>query len=368
MNKLLIALLVSVLSLTASAVELKPDHPDTYTVKKGDTLWDISEHFLSDPWLWPEIWYANPQVNNPHLIFPGDLLTLIYVDGKPRLVKAKVLGGTTKLSPRSRVLSQGDAIPSMPLSVIKPFLTGTRVIDADTVEQLPYVLSNEFNYAISVEEEKIYARGFDKNTAIGDKYSVFRKGRKFIDPDTGENLGIEATHQGKGTVIRKGDPITVHVGDSVRDIRHGDFFAPVDEKFLHPTYFPRKSEKNIYGRIVAVTDGVSIVGQFSVVVINRGEREGIEVGQVFSVMQKGATIKDKIGIERAQDKTSKQGTIIDSVSNFITGKNEKDNTLQMPDESAGEIMVFRTFEKVSLALVMRATRPLHVLDKVQTPE
>lgn len=365
MNKLMTALIACALSFAATAVELKADHPERYVVKKGDTLWDISEHFLNDPWLWPEIWMVNPQVANPHLIFPGDVLTLVYIDGKPRIVKARVLGGTTKLSPTARVLSEGDAIPTIPLNVIKPFLSGARIVSDETIETAPYVLANEYDFVNTVEDEKMYGRGFDAQDEEGVMYSIFRKGRRYVDPETEEVLGVEAIHKGKAELTINADPATLMVDDSVQDIRQGDFMQLVDEEYLHPTYFPRKPDSMIKGSIISVYDGVSQIGQYDVVVINRGEREGVEVGHVFTVRQAGRVVKDRVGLKR--DSEGDRG-IFKKMGDFVTGETLSHNQVKLPDEDAGQLMVFRTFEKVSIALVMRANRPIHVLDTVVTPE
>lgn len=356
----LCALALAAAGAVSNAAELRPDHPDSYVVKKGDTLWDISGHFLAKPWLWPEIWEVNPQVKNPHLIYPGDLLSLIYVDGKPRLVKGR-RSGDMRLSPDARVLSQGDAVTALPLEAVAPFLVGARVVSEEQMRTAPYVLAADDERLASGEGDRIYLRGIKDNSLSN--MAFFRKGDAYIDPDTQELLGIEAIHLGAGNIKRAGDPATVMVTKSVQEILKGDRALPADEQQMRPVFLPHAVPKGFSGRIISVYDGVSQIGQYDVVVINRGERENVEVGHVMTVYRKGAVVSDKFAKEARE--TGEQG-MGERLGNFLGGERGEEVTL--PDEEAGQIMVFRTFEKVSLALVMEAERPMHVLDVVRTPE
>ena len=335
--KLVVGSLVAI-SATLGALDLRDKHPDVYVVKKTDTLWDISAQFLNDPWLWPEIWQVNPQVNNPHLIYPGDILNLVYVDGKPRIRRKH---GVIKLGPKIRVASRGDAIAALPLEAIKPFLVSARVVTDDQIDDAPYVLSSDGDHMIAGKDVRIYARGFE-DEAVQSSYALFRRGGEYHDPVTGELLGIEAIHLGEAVVARTGDPTTLDISESVKETRKGDRLLPIDEQQLQPYFYPHAGKTEVGGQIISVYEGVTQIGQYHVVIINRGDREGIEVGQVFTVWRKGELVKDKYG------------------SGFS-------DMVQLPSEKAGEIMVFRTFEKVSLALVMNATRPMHVLDSIKNP-
>jgi LysM repeat protein len=229
MNKLVVGLAaftLSAASTLAAALELAPNPPDVYVVVKGDTLWDISSRYLNDPWSWPEIWQANPQVENPHLIYPGDVLTLVYVDGQPRVqrtagpgtaatvpgsggdvVETRMADGTTKLSPKARVLSEGDAITTLPLELISPFLTDARVVDDKTLQNAAYVLANDGEHVVGGMGDKVYVRGV--NTGLEEKsYTVFRPGHPYVDPVTEETLGYEAIHVADAALTREGDPAT----------------------------------------------------------------------------------------------------------------------------------------------------------------
>ncbi len=357
--KLVLGLFVGVSALLGAA-ELRNDHPDVYVVKKSDTLWDISAQFLEKPWLWPEIWQVNPQVQNPHLIYPGDVLSLVYIDGEPKIMRKP---GVLKLSPKVREISRGDAIPALPLDVIKPFLVGARVVSEEQLDTAPYMITSDGDHLVAGEDVRIYARGVG-NAQVQASYALFRKGDPYIDPVTGELLGIEAIHLGEAKVARGGDPVTLDITESVKEVIKGDRLLPVDAQHLQPYFYPHTAKAETNGQIISVYEGVTQIGQYHVVIINRGTREGIEVGHVFSVWKKGELFEDKIAKQRRED--SEDYSAISEFASTITG-NGKDDMVQLPDEEAGEIMVFRTFEKVSLALVMTATRPIHLMDTIRNP-
>jgi len=322
----------------AEDVQLNPNHPDTHVVVEGDTLWDISSTFLQSPWLWPEIWHANPQIANPHLIYPGDVVSLIYLDGKPKL---KVTRGkqTIKLQPTARITPLRMPIPAIPLDAIAPFLNRSRVVSGAEIEASPYVVAGDQRRIVLGAGDQLYARGEfdDANPA----YAVFRKGDPYIDPDTQENLGISAKDIALTKVLSIDDDIaTLHVNTSNEEIRIGDHLLPTDEGVVDSTFHPSRPDGDVDGTIIAVLgNGVTQVGQYHVVAINRGEREGIKRGNVLSIHQKGEIVKDR----------------------------KANELIQLPDQRAGIMMIFRTFEKVSLGLVLKADRPLAVLDKVHNP-
>ncbi|RMH36752.1 MAG: LysM domain-containing protein [Gammaproteobacteria bacterium] len=350
-------------TVCAMAVELRADHPNVYVVKKGDTLWDISAKFLKKPWLWPEIWQANPQVSNPHLIYPGDVLALVYIDGKPRLIrKSRVV----KLSPKARVVGRGDAIAPLPLETIRPFLVGARVVDKETLEKAPYMVSSDGDHLMAGNDVRIYARGFSTDQLVErTNFSIFRPGGEYRDPDTGEILGYEAIHVGTAQLKRIGDPATLDITEATREALNGDRLLPVDESHLQPEFFPRAPDKLITGKIISVYDGVTQIGQYHVVIINRGQREGVMPGHVFTIWTQGAKVRDKVAIERRRQEEGYN--VFKEIGEQITGGDERD-WVKLPDEQAGQLMVFRVFDKVSLALVMEATRPIHVYDVIKTPE
>ncbi|RLA03994.1 MAG: LysM domain-containing protein [Gammaproteobacteria bacterium] len=333
---LLLALLF--ISQPVQSVELKDDHPSVYIVKKGDTLWDISGIFLDEPWLWPEIWHVNPQVGNPHLIYPGDELKLVYIDGKPRIV----LSRDEKLTPQMRVLSQGNAITTIPLDVIRPFLYSPRILSEEELDNAPYILSDEADRLIYGQGNKVYVRGIKDPNKKG--FSLFRKGDAYIDPETEELLGFEAIHLGSGRKVRSGDPATMIISESVQEIFGGDRALPFDDQQFPPQFMLRTPDHEVKAYLIAVYNGVTQIGTYDVVILNKGARDRLEVGHVLTVMQSGRTIEDEFAA--------------DGEGGIIT----------LPSEIAGAVMVFRTFEKTSLGLIMRANRSIHVLDTAVTPK
>lgn len=340
-NKLFGLVFASLLAAPALAgeVALNPNHPDSYVVVKGDTLWDISGRFLRDPWLWPEVWQANPQIANPHLIYPGDVITLIYVDGKPQL-RVKRGQQTVKLSPTAREERLDRAIPIIPIDAIKQFLTQPLVVGEGELETAPYVVESADEHLVTGAGDRIYVRGITDTTQ--GRYSVFKPGEPLIDPDTQETLGIQAIFLGEGTVQKFGDPSTLFLERTTREIGIGDRLVPVSADEIHASFLPHPVPADTQGRILSVLDGVTQIGRYQVVAINRGTREGMEVGHVLRIQQAGQDVKDKV-TEAPND------------------------TVTLPNEDAGIVMLFRTFEKVSYGLVMEATRPIHVHDYVTTP-
>ncbi len=384
MNKIVVGLAaftLSAASTLAAALELAPNPPDVYVVVKGDTLWDISGRYLNDPWSWPEIWQANPQVENPHLIYPGDVLTLVYVDGQPRVrrtagpgtavpvgdgsvVETRMADGTTKLSPRARVLSEGDAIATLPMELISPFLTDARVVDEQDLRDAAYVLANDGEHVVGGQGDKVYIRGI--NTGLEEKsYTVFRPGLPYVDPFTGETLGFEAIHVADAAMTREGDPATFKLLKTPQEVRAGDRALPVEKSYLAPNFFPAAGPAGVQPVIVSVYGGVTQIGQYNIVVLNKGTREGLKSGHTFTVWAAGKYIKDDIAIERARGDEGKG--FFTKVKEFFTG-DDNGEAVKLPDEEAGHLMVFRTFDKVSLALVLTATRPIHVGDVAKTPD
>lgn len=327
-------------SLYAADVVLNPDHPDRYVVVKDDTLWDISGMFLRDPWLWPEIWYANPQIANPHLIYPGDILTLVYVDGKPQLRLQRGSSGDGKLSPRIRVESLESAIPTIPIDAIKQFLTKPLVVSEKDLDIAPYIVASADEHVITGAGDRVYARGIEGTDA--GLFDIFKPGGPFTDPDTRDVLGFEAIYVGQGAVQRFGDPTTLLLTETDREARVGDRLWPASREEPITHYTPHAPAAGTAGRIISVMGGVTQIGQFDVVVINRGSADGMEAGHIMKIFQAGETIRD-----------------------IVSGK--RGDRLRLPDEEAGMLMVFRTFDRVSFCLVVKATRAMHILDVVHAP-
>ncbi|MDP9139814.1 MAG: LysM peptidoglycan-binding domain-containing protein [Pseudomonadota bacterium] len=321
--------------LADEPVGMRTDAPLTYVVKKGDTLWDIAAHYLIEPWQWPEIWYVNGQVANPHLIYPGDVLTLVWRDGRP--VVQRDDSNIEYMSPRIRESSLGDAIPTIPLDVIRDFLRGARVVTADQFRDAPYVLGFAEPHVVEGTGAEVYV----KNLKAGDdyRYDSVRIGKKYIDPDNGDFLGWEAIPVADMEVRRDGQPATVLVARSYMETRAGDRLLPPELDGFTANFYPRAADPAIAGRIISVIGGVSQIGQYQVVALSRGSRDGLQQGSVLDVFQTGRSTRDP-----------------------YTGRNEA-----LPELFAGTLMVFKADERVSFALVMRAVREIHLNDRVRGP-
>jgi len=338
MKKLLVLLFCVLLSwgVLAEDIKLNPSHPDRYVVVKGDTLWDISARFLQTPWRWPDIWQANEQIANPHLIYPGDIIELSFIDGVPRLTLKR---GDGKLSPSIRRSSLDDAIPAIPIDAIAPFLNNPRVMTQEEYDSAPYIVAFDDEHILGSPGYKAYVRSF--LDGIDDGYTIVRQGEEYLDGETGESLGFESIYIAESAVTIKGDPATVMLSKSTREVRKGDRLLPALEGPIMQNYFPHAPESEIKGRIVGVVDGVSKVARYDVVVIDRGLQDGVEVGHVLQIDRAGETVRD-----------------------VVAGGGKK---VTLPDEKAGVLMVFRVFERVSYALIMESKRVIHRHDVVRTP-
>ena len=326
----------SIVSQAGDVLSLKKDHPTTYVVVKGDTLWDISSMYLNDPWLWPEIWHVNPQIDNPHLIYPGDTINLVYIGGRPKLVVKR--GRDVKLTPQVRISELNLAIPAISLDAIAPFLSNSRVVDNEQLNQAPYVLAGKDGHIVAGAGDELYARGLFEEGQ--ETFGIYRPGNAYIDPDTNELLGYQAFAIANAKVTGlEGDIATLALNQSSEEVRRSDRLLLDQERQISSNFYPRAPENKTDGYIIAVEGGVSQIGSMDVVVINKGEREGLDVGHVLAIFRVGEHVRDEI-------------------SNEI---------VKVPDSRAGLLMVFRTFEKVSYGLVIKATRPLAVMDRVGNP-
>ncbi len=322
-------------TIAQQAPALAADAPSQYVVQEGDTLWDIAGTFLRDPWFWPEIWYVNPEIVNPHLIYPGDVLALVYIDGQPRVTTAR--GSSLRLSPEARVTPLNEAITSIPFESIAAFLRGGTVLEKGEADRLPYLLDVRGDHLLASAGNRIYVRGADDDT-VGSRYTVVKIGDPLRDPDNNKIMGYHALRVAEGTMRRDGDPQTVELTASTQEARRGDRLVPATID-LPLNFFPKAPDTEIDGRIMAVIGGVSQIGQYQVVVMNRGASDGLAQGDVLTAFESGGTIRDRIG----------------------GGK------VALPDEPAGTIMIFKTYDEISYGLVMEATRPLHIKDPVRNP-
>lgn len=324
-------------SVLAADPAFNPAHPERYVVVKGDTLWDISSRFLRDPWRWPDVWFVNPQIANPHLIYPGDTIVMTYLDGRPMLTLQR--GSLVKLSPQVRSTPIDQAIPAIPLDAIQQFLTRPYVLDGEEISRAPYVVSFGTEHLRGASGLNVYIRAIENED--NQSYEVVRPGGAYRDADTGELLGYEALFVGNAEIVRTGDPATAVITENEMEMKVGDRLLPITEGQPLETFYPKAPGSDIKGSIISILGGLDQIGQFNVVVIDRGADDGLQQGDVLAIDNKGARIRDTVKGGKAR--------------------------VTLPDEQAGMMLVFRVFPRVSFGLVMHATRAMHVLDRVRNP-
>jgi hypothetical protein len=368
---LLAGMLVTVAAYAAGA-QLRAHHPDSYTVRRGDTLWAISAKFLAKPWLWPEIWQANPQVRNPHLIYPGDVLNLSFINGG---------GPSLRLEPG--VHAEGEAVPAIPLSELQMFLKDLRVVNSDAVKSAPYVVGLEEARLRATVGQNIYVRGLQG--APGQRWAIVRPthffrsfdasdygGADFVAHDLdsnvalfktpwdentrndghfgkGADMGVEVSVIGTAETLRMGDPSTLLLLSATKDIRSGDRIMPLDDAPYDPYYYPH-APKSVPSdaKVIAFVDAMDAVGPRQVVAVSIGSREGAENGQTYSIYQPGQTINDDVASNSWHRDVGQKVTL--------------------PEEYVGHLMIFRTFDHVSYALVMDGLRPVQKGNRLRMPD
>lgn len=386
-KKIFHLILVAMLAGTAMAqdVSVRADHPDEYVVVKGDTLWDISGKFLEQPWQWPAIWHANPQIENPHLIYPGDRISLVYIDGQPRLL---VNDGkrTVRMSPGVRAL-QRDAIPPIEWDAIKHFVTNARVLAPGSFSDLPYVVANESQRINSAVKDLTYVRGIDGR--IGEEFAIVRMRHIYYDENGvmkrgkhrryAEHLRIEQEYPSDiwdstmswrkknppvlgyefwdiavGRLVKEGDPATLEIQSGRTEVKEGDFILPIDDFVYQAQFFPHAMTPVPDGlEVIALTQANYGSGHYQIIAINAGKSQGIESGHVFSAFRPGKRIQDEV--------------------KYPTGSWEANKTLNgdkvtLPDQFSAHILIFRVFDDVSYAIIMSGERPVRKHDKLKHPD
>ena len=324
-----------------------PTAPMHYTVKRGDTLWGIASMYLKDPWLWPEVWVINPQVPNPHLIYPGDKLALAYGAGGKVEVRLEQ-AGVARLDPRLRSDPLENAIPTIPYSAIAAFLSRPTLMSDDEIRHAPYVLAFRDMHQVAGNEIEIYVRNLQ--AAENSRFAVMHIATPLVDPDDGKVLGYEGIYTATALVSRPGNPAKALLTDTARETLTGDKLIATDTNV--PVNFQLRAPRNeINGRIIAVVDGTQLIGQYQVVVINRGKRHGVDAGVVLAVDQAGPVVTDR---EAGRGFSHYFGTSFDP-------------KVRLPDERGGTLLVFKSFDRLSYALVVGASTALHVNDIVRNP-
>jgi len=345
-------------AVLADELTLNSDAPKTYIVKKGDTLWNISGIFLKQPWLWPKLWRFNPEINNPHLIYPGDELRLVFDEnGQPMLVKGKP---ELKWSPSVRKqLKDQNPVSTLPLQVVAPFIRYDHVKTAEELNLLPYIIGSDEGNKSSLDGYKVYV---NSDLVIGQSYGVYHKGSEIIDPETSESLGFNVKLVGTGKATQRGDmsqkqPSTVYLEGVIREVRSGAYVVPVNDEQQYPSIFTMRAGSETKGLIVSSVTELREFAKYDVVMINRGNVQNVQAGDVLTVSRKSpAVVETDEGPQYTSD-TSRW--------NRMASANNSD--YDMPAEPIGQVMIFRVYDNVSMALILSSEKPLRVLDGVTAP-
>lgn len=342
MRKSIISLVLA-LGLAAPAfsdtLTLRSDAPARYVVVKGDTLWGISGRYLKKPWNWPRLWQMNrDEVKNPHLIYPGDVLVLTWVNGQPRLGLERNRR-EVKLSPQVRIEDQDRALPSIPAKAIEPFLSRPLIVDIDSFSRAPRLVAGSDEHVAMSSGDRAYAMGLDQ----GGSWQSYRPNKPLRDPDSGETLGYEVTYGGDLAVEKMGDEVqSLRVRKVAEEILVGDRLVKAPRDYF-VSYVPHPPEKMVQGKIISTPNGVAGAAQYYNVAINLGQRDGLETGHVLDILKNGSLVK-------------------------VTTPDNRATKVLLPTEKAGSLFVYRVFNRVAYGLVMESAVPIGVGDVVRTPD
>ncbi len=337
-------LLSACLSAGAEEINLQPNHPQSYTVLNGDSLWDIAAKFLLKPEQWPKLWQNNRQIENPNLIYPGDVIALETVNGSPHLQLTSRISPRQvqeKLQPQIREIPHQEAITLIPTQKIAAYLTYPRVVTREELNAAPYVIGFVGDHLIAGIGDKVYVRGITSHDDIN--FSLFRQGITYSSPESGEVLGYEATFISKAILQQVGDPATLAITKAKSEIRPGDRLFNDEAREITLHYFPKPPDKPINGAIISIVDGVTQIGRDNIVALDKGKEDGLQIGHILQIAKRGKQISDPFS---GQEFTK----------------------VSLPDEIAGKLMIFRVFPHISYAIILQATTRINLLDKVTTSE
>jgi len=365
LKKIMLALILFSCSLVTLAEQLKINHdaPTTYVVKKGDTLWDISSVFLNQPWFWPKLWRLNPEIKNPHLIYPGDILSLVFDEnGVPKLVlNSTGAKPTYKWSPTVRHINKQDtAIQLLPLEVIAPFIKYDHLFSAEELEGLPYVIGNDEGYRSSINGFNVYV---NKNLELAKTYAIYNKSEEIIDPETEESIGFYVDLVATGQAISTGNmaektPATLKISTAKREIRSGDYVVPVHEGQMLPSVFNMKAvEESFRGSIIKSVSNGREFGKLEIVMLNRGVEHQVTVGDVMAIKRLSPSVVE----------TSVGTKYVEEAPYWDRILTAEDSDYKMPKEYVGELIVFKVYPKASMALILRTEKPARLNDMLTAP-
>ncbi|MDT3707178.1 MAG: LysM peptidoglycan-binding domain-containing protein [Thiobacillus sp.] len=394
MRQLVVSLaLLLAMPVLADTLKLQENAPDRYIVEKGDTLWDISARFLKDPWRWPQIWNLNrEEVKNPHWIYPGDTILLDRSGKEPRLSLVKGGLQTVKLSPGMRASDiASNAIQPIPMRVIQPFLAQPRVVDKGALDEAPFILGSNDERVVLGTGDDAFATGGKSGVT---RWNVLRPGKPLKDPETGDVLGYEAEYLGDARTLLEGAPQKIRITQSAQEIQPGDKLLGASDTAAFE-YVPHAPDGEISGRIISAYGGMSDSGRYQTVVINRGSRDGLEPGHVLAIFREGKAVtlskdeRDRLTWVNKQNSKLPDGAAwlysdvrclnqdskvrydqsVEARNTFRETclSNRSDRAVKLPDARSGLVMVYRTFDRISYALIMQAEGPVYLLDKVKNP-
>lgn len=380
MRKAIISLILLITpvwsAMAADAPAMKDAAPDRYVVQKGDTLWGISGRYLKEPWRWPELWKMNQeQVKNPHLIFPGDTIVLDRSSGTAQLQLIQL--DTTKLQPKIRVEQTArDAVPSISPSAIEPFLAKPLVVSADELDDAARIIATSESRVTLGAGDRAYVRGVTKDK--GDHWQIFRRGDALIDPETKEILGYEATYLGEALIRKHGEVATIDIVKSVQEIYQDDRLIPLGKQVPVFAYVPHPPAVPVNARIISAYGGLQETGPLSIVALSKGSKDGLQVGNVLAIERSQTTARYSQRTEPLFGRTGITGSDTPRVyyseqllpRDTLMARGQavtRDSIAKLPDERYGLLMVFRTFDRASFALVMEASRPVAISDFATNP-
>jgi LysM repeat protein len=332
---------------TADAI--KPTAPTQYTVKRGDTLWGISNVFLKNPWQWPEIWYVNPKIQNPHLIYPCDVLVLAYDKGGHPQISIGQLSAL-RLEPALRTSPLDEAIPTIPYASIAAFLSRPALLSKQQIKDSPYVLAFPDEHQAAGDDQVVYARGL-ASAPTGSRYNIIHVGDPIVDPESGKTLGYEGVYTATAVVQRPAAVTRTVLVDAARETLRGDCMLP-DSNTTPLTFSMKAPSQKVHGQIISVVDSVALIGQYNIVAINRGARDGVGPGTILAIDVAGDVVPDRGPV--SYDSTER------NVLGFV-------KSVRLPSERAGTLLVFKSYDDMSFGLVVGASGPMRVADVVRNP-